>query len=180
MSESSLIALFIVLAILIALSILFIIFFPKLYKKHLRKNFVSVYGKQVYKLALHEDYYLINRLLLKTMDGTTIDIDHFLCGNKYIYVIKDYYFEGALSAKEYDHMWWYYKKDKKISEIVNYICPPVIISPTPILERVPFDLCYEVNEIYSYFNSQQSALLKPISARSISRLWLRRICYTST
>lgn len=121
------IVLFILLAILLVVAILFVIFFPKMYKKYLRKNYVSIYGKQVYKIALKQDYYLINRLLLKGNDETSIDIDHFLCGNKYIYVIKDYYFEGGLSAKEYDRAWVYYHKSGKV-ETKEKIDNPILLN----------------------------------------------------
>lgn len=115
------IILFIALSVLLVLSVLFVIFFPKIRKKNLRNNYVSIYGKQIYKLALEQDYYLINKLLLKTHEGTSIDIDHFLCGNKYIYVIKDYYFDGGLSADENDRAWIYYHKvgKKNVKELID-------------------------------------------------------------
>ena len=119
--------LFISLAVLLVAILLFIIIYPKAHRKNLRKNYISIYGKQIYKLALHEDYYLINRLLLKTSDGRSIDIDHFLCGNKFIYVIKDYYFEGGLSAKEFDRAWIYYKKEGK-KQIKQKIDNPLLLN----------------------------------------------------
>lgn len=74
-------------------------------RKYTSKNYIASYGRKIYKLALHNDYYLINRLLLSTMDGTSIDIDHLLCGNKYIYVINDSYIDGELYAKINDRTW---------------------------------------------------------------------------
>lgn len=113
--------LFICLAVLLILSILFVILYPRIHKAHLINNYVAIYGKKIYKLALQQDYYLINRLLLKSEEGISIDIDHLLCGNKYIYVIKDYYFDGGLSANENDRAWIYYHKigKQKIKEKID-------------------------------------------------------------
>ena len=100
--------LFIALAILTTLSILFFLLFPLIKRNSLRKNFINSYGRVVYGLANEKDFYLINRLLLKSNDGNNIDIDHLLLTNKYIFVIKDFYFEGALLGKDSDNTWVYY------------------------------------------------------------------------
>ena len=96
------IALFISLAVLLVLVILFIIFYPKIHRAKLKKDFVSIYGKQIYRYALHNDLYLINQLELKSHDDQTLKIDHLLFGNKYIYIIKDYFLPGTIEAKEND------------------------------------------------------------------------------
>ena len=105
--------LFIALAILTTLSILFFLLFPLIKRNSLRKNFINSYGRVVYGLANEKDFYLINRLLLKSNDGNNIDIDHLLLTNKYIFVIKDFYFEGALLGKDLDNAWVYYYGDTK-------------------------------------------------------------------
>ena len=117
------IALFISLAILLILVILFIIFFPKLYRKRLKNNYVPVYGKRVYRYALHNDLYLINRLELKSNDDQILKIDHLLFGNKYIYVISDYYLPGKIEAKQNDKSFLYtsYIKDSKTVYIDNLL-----------------------------------------------------------
>ena len=96
------IALFISLAILLVLVILSIIFLPSFLRKYYRKNYVEIYGKKIYRYALHNDLYLINVLELKGNDDQLIKIDHLLFGNKYIYIIKDFYMPGNIEAKEND------------------------------------------------------------------------------
>ena len=104
---------FIALAVLLVLLVIFFIVFPFARHAYIKKHFLEHYGKKIYKLALHNDFYLINRLLLKTMDGTSIDIDHLLCGNKYIYVIHDEYIDGGLYARLNDRTWIKSIKTKK-------------------------------------------------------------------
>lgn len=114
--------LFVALAILTFLSIIFFIVFPFAKKSFLKKNYVRSYGKEAYKIANFYDLYLINRLILKSNDDSRIHIDHLLFGNKFIFVIKDYYFDGQLKGKEVDQSWVYYfgkEKDPKKEYVKN-------------------------------------------------------------
>ena len=111
------IPLFIVLAILLVLIILFLIFFPKIRRSKYRKNFVSIYGKKVYRYALHNDLYLINKLELKGNDDQTLVVDHLLFGNKYIYLISDYYLPGAIEAKANDRSFVYSSNERKAQKV---------------------------------------------------------------
>ena len=112
-TEVTILVVFILLAIILILLIAFFVSFPFILKRYTKKNYVKSYGRKIYKLALHNDYYLINRLPLKTMDGSNIDIDHLLCGNKFIYVINDAYIDGELYAKINDRTWIKSTKIKK-------------------------------------------------------------------
>ncbi len=105
--------LFVASAILTFLSIIFFIVFPFAKKSAFKKNFVKVYGKDVYKIANYYDLYLINCLVLKSNDDSKIKVDHLLFGNKFIFVIKDYYFDGQLTGKEVDQSWIYYFGNNK-------------------------------------------------------------------
>ena len=116
------IILFVALAILTFFSVIFFIVFPFAKKSSLKKNFVKAYGKDVYKIANYYDLYLINCLVLKSNDDSRINIDHLLFGNKFIFVIKDYYFDGQLNGKEVDQSWVYYfgkEKDPKKEYVKN-------------------------------------------------------------
>ena len=99
--------LFIVLAVLLVLVVLFIIFFPKILKARYKKGVVPIFGKKIYRYALHNDLYLINQLELKGNDDQLIKIDHLLFGNKYIYIISDFYLPGSIEAKERDQSFIY-------------------------------------------------------------------------
>lgn len=120
------IALFITLAALLVLAILLLIFYPRISRALMRKNFVRAYGKKIYKIALYNDFYLINQVCLESHDNQTANINHLLFGNKYIYLISDYYFRGELHAKENDNSWVYHPVDKK--QKVRYIDNPLFIN----------------------------------------------------
>ena len=111
------IALFISLAVLLVLVILFIIFYPRIIRRRYKKNYVSIYGKKIYRYALHNDLYLINELELKCNDDQHITIDHLLFGNKYIYVILDYYLPGLIEAKINDQSFLYTSMEKNAQKV---------------------------------------------------------------
>lgn len=136
------IALFISLAVLLVLVVLFIIFYPKFYKAKLKKDFVSIYGKKVYRYALHNDLYLINQLELKGNDDQIIKVDHLLFANKYIYVISDYYLPGSIEAKENDQSFIYksYEKDSEKVYIDN-----LLIKGRELTNKVAFNLGLKEN-----------------------------------
>lgn len=95
------------------IAIIFAIIFPKWYKSYREKNYHKIYGKKIYKIALNEDYYLINDLNLKISSKENIKIDHLLFGNKFVYVIDDMFLLGELKAKETDRSWIYKPLSKR-------------------------------------------------------------------
>ena len=126
------IALFITLAVLLVLVILFLIFFPIINRKITAKRFVNVYGRKIYRVALDNDFYLINQVKLASHDNKTANVNHLLFGNKFIYLITDYYFYGEVSAKESDNSWIYRPFNKK--ERARYVDNPLLISDDLITE----------------------------------------------
>jgi hypothetical protein len=105
---------FIVTASLAGLLLLFIVFYKPIKRALLARNFVRNYGRMIYKVALDYDYYLINQFGLAKEGDSITTINHILFGQKYIYVIKDCYYRGAISAKENDASWIHYvNKNKK-------------------------------------------------------------------
>ncbi len=103
----------VVASVSLLLLVLFFVIFPFARYHYIKKHFIEECGRRIYHLANRYDYYLINRLLLKTMDGTKIDIDHLLCGNKYIYVVHDEFIKGELYARLNDKSWIKTTKVKK-------------------------------------------------------------------
>ena len=67
-----------------------------------RRHFQTHFYKRVYKVALENDYYLINHFLFKVDSAKLAQVDHILFGNKYIYVILSTYYEGDLVGKSSD------------------------------------------------------------------------------
>jgi hypothetical protein len=72
------------------------------------RRYLYVYGKSIYKLALYTDFYLINKLKIPLDEQQNAHIDHLLFGEKFIYVIKDKYYQGGVSGKEDDQSWVYF------------------------------------------------------------------------
>ena len=56
----------------------------------------------IYRVALDNDFYLINQFVFK-IDSTKIaSVDHILFGNKYIYILSSKYYQGDLVGKYQD------------------------------------------------------------------------------
>ncbi len=113
--------LFIVFASITLLAILFFAIFPFIKKRIYIKNPKKAYWKSIYRLAMDNDYYLINNLTLENVDGKKLIIDHLLFGDKYLYLIYDAYYDGAIKYKKEDNNWIYYygNKNKPNQKYVN-------------------------------------------------------------
>lgn len=93
---------FIIVASVLILVIVFsCIYFP-LRKKYIRKNYRKYYHDLIYKIAVLDDFYLINDFRFRTDDSHTAIIDEILIGEKYFYIITCLYFEGELTGNETD------------------------------------------------------------------------------
>lgn len=88
----------------VVLIVLGIFLYPPLRRRYYRNNTVRIYYRTVRKVALYFDFYLINQLILKLDADSTANIDHVIFGDKYIYVIKDRYYNYSLSGKADDQM----------------------------------------------------------------------------
>lgn len=97
--------LYIIFACLISLLILGLFFAPIIRKIYYRNRFKKRYYKVIDKLVIDEDYLLINNFIIKNCN---IFIDHIIFAKKYIYLVKDSYFEGAIEGKIKDNKWVYY------------------------------------------------------------------------
>jgi len=106
-------ALFITFGVLLLLVSLAFLLYPSIRRSYLKHHYVKAYGRGVYSVANNLDFYLINRLILEAPDDSKIKVDHLLFGDKYIYVIKDYFLYGALEGKEVDHSFIFYSMNKK-------------------------------------------------------------------
>lgn len=77
------------------------IYFPVSRFYH-KKNFQIHYYKRIYRVALDNDYYLINQFVFKIDSAKVASVDHILFGNKYIYVLSSKYYQGDLVGKYQD------------------------------------------------------------------------------
>lgn len=109
----------IILFVVIVAAFLFWVFYPLFKKNMMRKNHKRYFYKKVSKIANYGDYYLINGMRIHQEDPSSPSIDHLLIGNKYFYLIYDYYFEGAVDASLEDDYWIYLKANGAKTKIPN-------------------------------------------------------------
>ncbi len=107
--------LFIVVGVLLVLFFLFLFLHAPIKRYLYEHQMIRMYYKTVNRVALDEDFYLINEWSRTIYDaeGQQIHVDHLLFGNKFIYVIKDRYYQGAISGKAEDPYWENYLGNKK-------------------------------------------------------------------
>ena len=95
------IAFIIIVPLVVSVGVFFLIYFP-IRKKKMKENFRYFYYRYIYKIALDNDYYLINDFHFRIDERHIAIIDHILFANKYIYIITDNYFDGDIDGKEND------------------------------------------------------------------------------
>lgn len=107
--------------IVIVLAVLFfLLFFYRPLKCEIqRKNLAKTFYNAVMRVARNGDYYLINGLKVRLDGNNYLSIDHVLAGDKYIYVITDRYFEGAINVRLNDERWINYRKDDRKLDLIN-------------------------------------------------------------
>lgn len=110
---------FISICVILGLLIIFIILFPFIRRRYIFRNFKKVYYKKINNVVLNHDYLLINNLTLNDREGKICTIDHLIFAHKYIYVIKDRYYRGAIVGKKEDNIWFFYGKDGQKEEFEN-------------------------------------------------------------
>ena len=93
---------FIVVASLVVSIIILLAILIPVKLKRMKNNFNYVCYRKIYRLAMDKDYYLINNFLFRIDDSHVGKIDHILFGDKYIYIINDYYYGGDIIGKEKD------------------------------------------------------------------------------
>ena len=93
---------FVIIVPIVLLLFLFICIYVPASGAYRRKHFQIHFYKQVYRVALNNDYYLINQFVFKVDSSKNATVDHILFGNKYIYVIISKYYQGDLVGKHLD------------------------------------------------------------------------------
>ena len=91
--------------------------YPLFRRLSYRRSFQKRYYSVINKLVIEKDYLLINNFIIKNLD---LKIDHIVFGNKYIYLIQDSYFEGAVEGKIKDNKFIYYPfKNRDVLTVPN-------------------------------------------------------------
>ena len=112
---------FILLAIFVFGGILFWFLFPLIRRKLFSSRYKRFYYDYVNHVVKYNDFYLINNLAFDVGDAQTLSIDHLIGGDKYIYVIIDYYVDGGIKIDPLQPISYVYKKDDKKFEIANHL-----------------------------------------------------------
>ncbi|MEA5061055.1 MAG: hypothetical protein VB015_01365 [Erysipelotrichaceae bacterium] len=185
---------FIIIVPIIFLLVIAFILYKPIRKSIYRKKYRELYGKRVYKIALYEDFYLINLFNFKYDDKHYAIVDHVLFSNKYIYVIMDKFYDGSIAGKIDDQsLVMVTSKGKK-----QYIDNPIIeskaivkrialmtnIDPTLFIgisltnEECAIDVqqtskdfyIIQVNKLTSLVNAIESRNIEPINPDQLQRL----------
>ena len=91
----------IIVPVVLFILLVICIYFP-ITRFYYRKHFQIHYYKRIYRVALDNDYYLINNFVFKIDSSKVASVDHILFGNKYIYVLSSKYYQGDLVGKYQD------------------------------------------------------------------------------
>jgi len=110
---------FICVCCILGILLVILILFPFFKHRYEIKNFKKIYYNKINRVALDNDYLLINNLVLRDHSGVICSIDHILFANKYIYVIKDRYYRGGISGDYSDNVWFFYGQKGVKEEFEN-------------------------------------------------------------
>jgi hypothetical protein len=88
---------------------LFFLILPWFKKQYAMRNLNKIFNEIIHRYVTEKDHYLIPLVKVKLPGNRDVIIDHLVFGDKYIYAIKDLYFEGGLLGKGSDKEWSYYE-----------------------------------------------------------------------
>ena len=112
---------YIIAAILVFGALFFWLLFPPIRRKLYRNSYKRLYYNDVNRVVRNNDFYLINGLSFDVGESQTLTIDHLVGGDKYLYVIIDYYVEGTLKIDPRKPTSFLYVKGDTKLEIANPI-----------------------------------------------------------
>jgi hypothetical protein len=113
------ITIFVIAAIFMAAFFLVLFFYKPVKRYVFRHHMARVFYHKVLVVVRNQDYFFVNDLSLPAGSGQALHIDHVIAGEKFIYVVTDYYFEGAIAPRAFDNYWVYYKKRNRKTLIPN-------------------------------------------------------------
>ena len=132
---------------------------------------------------MDKDYFLLNNFLFKIDDNHTALIDHILCGEKYIYLINSYHYDGSLKGEIFDqslvyspkkgpkkytknHMLGMRKLLERLSMVTN-LDQDLFIGIVLVNDEVNLSISDESKVYYMIQRNRLSALIKAIESRNI-------------
>ena len=110
---------FLIIVPIVVIAIIALAIYIPLHNKKVKSDYRYFYYKRIYKVAMDNDYYLINDFLFKIDKSHVGKIDHILFADKYIYLISDCYYEGNIDGKERDTSFIMITQDGKKTYVNN-------------------------------------------------------------
>ena len=176
-----------IIAVSVVLSlIIFLLLFIPLRRRSIKKKYVEHYYKEIYKIALNHDYYLINNFAFKVDDSSLLRINHILFGDKYVYLINDYHFDGDIAGKAFDKsLICFSKKGKKYyidnpivrsKFLLDRLCimtgldPNIMIGISLVNDDCSSDIISISKQYYLVQRNKLASLIKAIESRRIGKL----------
>lgn len=175
----------IIVPIVVILFLAVVLYFP-LASVYRRKNFQLHFYKRIYKVALDNDYYLINQFVFKVDSSKNATVDHILFGNKYIYTIISKYYQGDLVGKYNDKSLifishkgkkWYtdnpYNESKNLTSKLSSstgIDASLMIGIILINDDCKVEVQSESKQFYIIQRKRFAALIKAIESRPVETI----------
>ena len=170
MTQTAKLAIWIILFVLIVIFFAVWIFYGPFKRWYTRKDPRKAYYHKIRSIADLRDYYLINEFYLFLKEKSSIRIDHLLAGDKYVYLIFDYYFSGAMDANAIDDYWLYHRADGTKERIPNPIHEAeTMLGRFSLRCQIPSDLLVAIVLINDdcfftpFKNEEKAPTLVPIS-----------------
>lgn len=176
---------FIVVCSILALALGVVVFFL-IRNAYYKKHFTEAYYKTIYKMAVLDDYYLINHFTYSVDESTSTKIDHIVFGDKFIYVIICKYFEGDISGKSNDMSLIFQARNGKncytpnpINEIkssttnlsvISGIDPDYMIGIVLVNDSCRVAIQSESKQFYVIQKKRLEALIHAIEARPLGKM----------
>jgi hypothetical protein len=82
---------------------------PWLKIQYAKTHLNQIFNRIIFRYVTEKDYYLIPFVKVKLPGNKDVIIDHLVFGDKFIYAVKDLYFQGGLLGKGSDKEWSYYE-----------------------------------------------------------------------
>ena len=174
-----------VVAFILVLVVLFILLFP-VRRAIIKKKFKEHYYRQIFKIAQNNDYYLINNFTFRVDDSSNIVIDHILFGEKYVYLISDFYFDGDIAGKAFDkslvllsNKGSKYYVDNPILKsqfllsrlnMVTNLDPGIMVGIALVNDGCKSEIVSDSKQFYIISRNKLGSLIKAIESRKVGNL----------
>lgn len=111
--------LIIILLILIPLILILALFFYEIKDLYIKRRYKFIVYKKLYNYSVESDQLLKNNVHLLLNDDEISKIDHIFIADKYIYVVKDVYYDGMIYGNISDPYIFHINKNNKEIRIQN-------------------------------------------------------------